>query len=102
MRDLFLRAAESAVGRRSALRAYMAASARASTSAGVSSGPMNATPADAPTTSVEAPQRTGVAVHRRLERRRLRRGFAVSDVPQQHDEFVTADARHDIGSTHMA
>jgi len=28
---------------------------------GVSSGPTNATPAEAPTTMVEAPQRTGVA-----------------------------------------
>ena len=49
-----------AVVRRSALRAYIAASARASTSAGKSSAPSSTTPADAPTTRVERPQVTGV------------------------------------------
>src|SRR5208283_2755183 len=47
--------------RRAPLREYIFASARASTAAGVSSGASNATPADAPTASVELFQRTGVA-----------------------------------------
>src|SRR6202035_6183184 len=44
----------------SSLRAYIAASARAMTSAGLSSAPRSTTPAEAPTTSVDELQRTGV------------------------------------------
>jgi hypothetical protein len=73
----------------------MAASARASTSAGVSSGPMNATPGDAPTTSVDAPRRS-------FERGGFGRRIGVAHIPQQHDEFVAADARDHVGGAHVA
>ena len=52
-------------------------------------------------------QRRGTPAHRRcvdrrFERGGLGRGGGGADVPQQHDEFVAADARDHVGGAHLA
>ena len=80
---------------RSALRAYIAASARARTSAGLSSAPRSANPAEAPTRASSCSSAPAF-VDRSFERGSLGGSRRAVDVPQQHGEFIAAHACNNI------
>ena len=81
----------------------MAASARASTSAALSSGRGGRSPAEAPRDQPSSKRPNAPASRRPpLPERRLWLGVGLGHVPQKHDEFVAADTRDHVGGAHFA
>ena len=88
--------------RRLVLRRYMARSARSSTLAGVSSGSSMVLPAEAPTASIASPWGAVMRPTAASSDRALVCASGLVEIPQQHDELVAAEPRHQVGGAHLA